>query len=53
VKSLYKERLLRSVLQRDSEIYNGLFYGLRLDESAGPHRLEQLIMRHQPSGVLD
>jgi hypothetical protein len=29
------------------------FLGLRLDVSIWPYRIEQLIMRHQPSGALD
>ena len=52
MQSLDKEGLLRPVAQRASEIENELFYGLRLDVSVWPHRIEQLVMRHQTSGVL-
>ena len=50
--SLDKERILRSVPERSSEIEDELLYGLRLDVGTWPDGIEQLVMRHQLSGVL-
>src|ERR1700722_1867717 len=50
--SLDEERILRSVPECSSEIEDELFDGLRLDVSTWPHSIEQLVMRHQLSGVL-
>lgn len=52
MQSLDKEGLARPVAQRASEIEDELFYSLRLDMSVWPHRVEQLVMRHQLTGVL-
>ena len=51
MQSLDKQRLLGRVLQRTSDFEDALLYGLRLKMSAWPHCIEQLIMRHEPSGV--
>jgi len=52
VQCLNKERLLRTIPQRGSDLQNVLFHGLRLDMSIGPHRLNKLILCHEPLRVL-
>lgn len=47
--SLDKQRLL----ERTSDFEDALLYGLRLDMSAWPHCIEQFIVRHEASGLLD
>jgi hypothetical protein len=50
---LNEARLLRTVPERASDVEDVTLQHLRLDVCLGPHGLDQLIVRHQPSGVLD
>jgi len=45
-------RILRAISECAPQIEDDLLHCLWLDESAGRHRIEKFIMRHQPSGVL-
>ena len=50
---LNKPRLLRTVPEGASDVEDVALQHLRLDVRLAPHGLEQLIVRHQPSRVLD
>src|SRR2546425_9138452 len=49
---LNKPRRLRTVPKHAADLEDTTFQDLRLDVRLGPHRLEELLLRHQPSGML-
>ena len=50
---LDESRPFRVILQDPTDIEDLTFQPLWLDKSARPHRVEQLVLRYQPAGVLD